>query len=161
MILGFIIGTGHFSRYSAIMEFPFIEITVDLYEGILITTSFACWVLIVSPSQSKKFLSISNFPLSFSDNFGEMNEKSSQKVRSIKIFILKLSKIKHMRVSRRYIHLDCGICRDATNITYGSDLPSHPKISLQILPLSKLKNVSQIGWFIHSRFPFQEICIVS
>ena len=123
------------------MEFPFIEITVDLYEGILITTSFACWVLIVSPSQSKKFLSISNFPLSFSDNFGEMNEKSSQKVRSIKIFILKLSKIKHMRVSRRYIHLDCGICRDATNITY----PLTLKFLFKFYPFQNWKMFLKLG----------------
>ena len=70
MISGYWIGMGDhygsllllFIRNSRIMEFPLIEMTVDLYEGILITTSFACWVLIVSPSQSKKVLSISNFP---------------------------------------------------------------------------------------------------
>ena len=47
-------------RYFWMVEFPLIEITVDLYEGILITTSFACWVLIVSPSQSKIVFSDSN-----------------------------------------------------------------------------------------------------
>ena len=83
------------------VEIPLIEITVDLYEGILITTSFACWVLIVSPSQSKIFFLVLRIQFIFMVLTFWWIKSIRIALDQLKTFIKKLTKIKHMRVSRR------------------------------------------------------------